>query len=421
MEITQSKRDVCRLCEAKNLELVVPLAPTPVAEKYLTKNQLDRKELICPLDLYMCKSCGHVQLLDIIDPKFLYSDYTYSSGNSSGLVQHFKEYADKIIDKYKPKKNSLVIDVGSNDGTLLRFFKKYGLKVLGVDPTKEIAEKATSEGIKTLPEFMNMELSQRIKKEYGLAKIITANNAFAHMDDLIGMLKSIRALMCSDGIFVFEISYLLDVIQKVLLGTIFHEHHSYHSLKPLIKFMKRYNMEIIDVERVTIQGGSLIGTSQLVGGPHKISSSVGKLIELEKKHKLDNPETLKFFANRMKKLKDELESILANYKKQGKTIAGFGAARSGTTLITQMGIGKMLDFIVDDNPEKQGKFTPGDHILVKPTNTIYEKRPDYLFILAWIHAKKIIRDNKRYINEGGHFIICFPEVRIIGKKEITEI
>ena len=421
MEITRSKRSVCRLCESKNMELVIPLAPTPVAEKYLTKNQLNQKEMIYPLDLYMCKSCGHVQLLDIVDPKFLYSNYTYSSGNSSGLVQHFKEYADKLIDKYKPKKNSLVVDIGSNDGTLLCFFKKYGLKVLGVDPAKEIAEKATLEGIKTLPEFMNMELSKRIKNEYGLAKIITANNAFAHTDDLIGMLKSIKALMCPDGIFVFEVSYLLDVIQKVLLGTIFHEHHSYHSLKPLIEFMKRYDMEIINVERVTIQGGSLIGTAQFVGGVYKISSSVKKLIELEEKHKLDNPETLKNFANIMRKLKEELGSMLAKYKKQGKTIAGFGAARSGTTLITQMGIGKMLDFIVDDNPEKQGKFTPGDHILVRPTNTIYKKKPDYLFILAWIHAKKIIRDNKKYVDEGGHFIICFPEVKIIGKKEINEI
>ena len=415
MDIIKSKRDVCRLCESKNLELVVPLVPTPVAEKYLTKEQLNQKEAICPLDLYMCSSCGHVQLLDIIDPNFLYSDYTYSSGNSSGLVQHFKEYADKIVNKYKPKKNSLVIDVGSNDGTLLYFFKNYRLKVLGVDPAKEIAEKATSKGIKTLPEFMNMELSQSIKKEHGLAKIITANNAFAHMDDLSGMLESIKALLSDDGIFVFEVSYLLDVIQKILLGTIFHEHHSYHSLKPLIKFMKRFNMEIIDVERVSIQGGSLIGTAQISGGPYKISSSVKKIVELEEREKLDKPETIKKFSQKMKKLKDELGNMLADYKNQGKTIAGFGAARSGTTLITQMGIGKLLDFIVDDSPEKQGKFTPGDHILVRPTNAIYQKKPDYLFILAWIHAKKIIENNKRYIDEGGHFIICFPEIKIIGK------
>jgi hypothetical protein len=222
--------------------------------------------------------------------------------------------------------------------------------------------------------------------------------------------------MSNDAIFVFEISYLLDVIQKVLLGTIFHEHHSYHSLKPLVKFMKGFNMEIIDVKRVSIQGGSLIGTAQIIGGPHKISSSVNKLIELEAKEKLDKPETIKNFAKKIERLKNEIGSVLINYKNQGKTIAGFGAARSGTTLITQMGIGKLLDFIVDDDPEKQGKFTPGDHILVKPTKTIYEKKPDYLFILAWIHSKKIIENNKRYLDEGGHFIICFPEIKIIGKK-----
>ena len=416
IDVIKSKRDTCRLCESSKLELVVPLVPTPVAEKYLTKEQLNQEEVICPLDIYMCKNCGHVQLLDIVDPQFLYSDYTYSSGNSNGLVQHFKEYADEIIQKYKPKKNSLVIDVGSNDGTLLHFFKDYGLKVLGVDPAKEIAEKATLNGIKTLPKFMSMKLSQGIKKEYGLAKIITANNAFAHSDNLIEMLRSIKALMSDDAIFVFEVSYLLDVIQKVLLGTIFHEHHSYHSLKPLVKFMKDFNMEIIDVKRVSIQGGSLIGTAQIISGPHKISSSVKKLIELEAKEKLDKPETIKNFAKKIEKLKNEIVSVLINYKNQGKTIAGFGAARSGTTLITQMGIGKLLDFIVDDNPEKQGKFTPGDHILVKPTKAIYEKKPDYLFILAWVHSKKIIESNKRYLDEGGHFIICFPEIKIIGKK-----
>ena len=177
--------------------------------------------------------------------------------------------------------------------------------------------------------------------------------------------------------------------------------------------MKRFDMEVIDVERVTIQGGSLIGTAQIINGPHIISSSVKEIIKLEEKHNLDKPDTLKDFSKRMKKLKSKLGNILAKYKKQGKTVAGFGAARSGTTLITQMGIGKLLDYIVDDNPEKQGKFTPGDHIIVKPTKTIYEKKPDYLFILAWVHAKKIIENNKKYLDEGGHFIVCFPEIKII--------
>lgn len=417
MSAIHKKRDNCRLCEEKNLELVVPLEPTPVAEKYLNNDQLDKEELICPLDLYMCKSCGHVQLLDIIDPKFLYSDYTYSSGNSPGLVKHFKEYADNIIRKYNPEKNSLVVDVGSNDGTLLNFFKKNGLKVLGVDPAKEIADRATSQGIETLSEFMNLELSKDIKTKYGLAKVVTANNAFAHSDNLIEILKSIKSIMRPDGIFVFEVSYLLDVIQKVLLGTIFHEHHSYHSLKPLIKFLNRFNLEIIDVERVSIQGGSLIGTAQIMGGPKKISSSVQELVDLESKEKLDSTETLKNFAEKLKVLRNDLKEIFKKIKKDGKTIAGYGAARSGTTLITQMNLGKLIDYIVDDSPQKQGKYTPGDHILVKPTNTIYEKRPDYIFILAWIHAKNIIKNNKKFLDQGGFFITCSPEIKIIGKQD----
>ena len=411
MKTILSKRKICRLCEQKDLEMVVPLAPTPVAEKYLTKEQLNQKEIICPLDLYMCKACGHVQLLDIIDPKFLYSNYTYSSGNSVGLVKHFNEYAENIVKKYKPTKSSLVVDVGSNDGTLLSFFKKHGLKVLGVDPAREIAEKATSEGIKTLPKFMNTKLSQEIKNEYGLATIVTANNAFAHGDDLIEMLKSIKSIMRPDGIFVFEVSYLLDVIEKVLLGTIFHEHHSYHSLKPLVKFMNSFDMEIIDVERVTIQGGSLIGIAQIIGGSHKIKPSVRDLLALEEKKRLGSTDTLKNFSTKLNKLKNELSITLKKLKEDGKTIAGFGAARSGTTLITQMGLGNLIDYIVDDSDQKQGKYTPGDHIIVKPTNTIYEKKPDYVFILAWIHAKNIIANNQKYLDQGGQFITCFPEIK----------
>ena len=417
MKIVHTKRDNCRLCEENILEQVVPLEPTTVAEKYLSKDQLKDEELVCPLDLYMCESCGHVQSLDIIDPKFLYNDYTYSSGNSPGLVKHFSEYANNVIKKYNPEKNSLVVDVGSNDGTLLNFFKQNSLKVLGVDPAKEIAEKATSQGIETLPEFMNLKVAREIKAKYGLAKIVTANNAFAHSDNLIEILESIKLIMKPDGIFVFEVSYLLDVIQKVLLGTIFHEHHSYHSLIPLIKFLKKFNLEIINVERVSIQGGSLIGTAQIIGGSQKISSSVKELVDLEVKEKLNSTETLKNFAKKIKTLKKELNEIFTKIKKEGKSIVGYGAARSGTTLITQMNLGKLIDYIVDDSPQKQGKFTPGDHILVKPTSTIYEKKPDYIFILAWIHAKNIIKNNKKFLDQGGFFIICSPEIKIIGKED----
>lgn len=411
-----SKRDNCRLCESKSLELAVPLLPTPVAEKYLDEHELRNKELFCPLDLYMCLNCGHVQLLDIVEPNFLYSNYTYSSGRSKGLVDHFKDYANEICKKFKPSEDELVVDIGSNDGTLLKFFKDYNLKVLGIDPANEIALKASKEGIETIPKFFDKNLATKIVKEHGKAKIVTANNAFAHMDDLKGIMEGIKTLMKEDSIFVFEISYLVDVIDKVLLGTIFHEHHSYHSIKPLKLFFDNFNMELVDITRNTIQGGSLIGVVQFKNGKYKINNSVKDILILEENKKIDKIETLKSFSKNLNNTKIKIKSLFDKIYAQKKTIAGFGAARSGTTLITQMQIGKMIEYMVDDNEKKQGKYSPGDHIPVRPTNYIYEKIPDYLVILAWVHSKHIIRNHQKYLEKGGSFIVCFPELQIISKK-----
>ena len=415
MKNFHSKRKICRLCESKRLVLAVPLAPTPVAEKYLSKNQLHEKELIAPLDLYMCNDCGHVQILDIIDPNFLYNDYTYASGRSKGMVNHFEKYAKEIYQKYSPSSKDLVVDIGSNDGTLLKFFKNYDLRVLGVDPATEIAAKATKDGIETIPKFFNKKLAIEICKTYGKAKIVTANNAFAHMDNLSEIMEGIKLLMDNNSIFVFEISYLLDVLEKFLLGTIFHEHHSYHSLKPLILFLNKFNMEIIDVSRNNIQGGSLIGVVQFKGGRHKKNISVEKSLDIEEKSQLTNIKTFNNFYKNLLLTKKNIKELFEKIQKQKKIIAGFGAARSGTTLITQMEIGDKIQYIVDDNLEKQGKFSPGDHILVRPTSYIYENSPDYLIILAWIHSKNIIENHQKYLDQGGSFIVCFPELKIIKK------
>lgn len=420
MQITVYRRKTCRLCDGSNVELVVSLAPTPVAEKYVTKEQSGEDQATYPLDLYMCRDCSHVQLLDVVDPKFVFDSYTYASSNTSGIVKHFEMCAEKIVNHFRPAPKALAVDIGSNDGALLRCFQKRGLHVLGVDPAREIAQKATKSGIETVAEFLTLDLARKIKKEHGPAAIVTAFNVFAHADDLASMADSIRELLAPNGVFVFEVSYLLDVIDRMLLGTIFHEHLSYHSVRPMREFLRRHGMELIDVERVTIQGGSLIGTAQLIGGPHSISSSVGELLELEKIRGLDKPEAPRDFATRLKKVKDELGGMLADFKRQGMTIAGYGAARSGTTLISQMDLGKVLSFIVDDSPEKQNKLSPGHHIPVLPTKAMYERRPEYVFILAWIHAKKIIENNREYLEQGGHFVVCFPEVKVIGEEQLIE-
>ena len=416
-----TKRNNCRLCQSKDIDLVVPLNPTPVAEKYVLKKDIHNKEIVCPLDLYMCLKCGHVQLLDIVEPNFLYSDYTYSSGTSKGLVDHFESYANSIIRNFKPDKNSLVVDIGSNDGTLLKFFKKNGLNVLGVDPADEIARKATDQGINTIPKFFNLNLSKKIYEDFGHAKIITANNAFAHMDNLSEIMEGIKQLMNNQSIFVFEVSYLVDVVEKILLGTIFHEHHSYHSITPLVTFFSKFDMEIIHVERNNIQGGSLIGVVQFKNGMYKKNDTVKKILELEKNSKITDPLTLRNFSKNLKDTKVKINELLHSFNVSNKTIGGFGAARSGTTLIAQMEISKYLDFIVDDNKFKQDKYSPAGHIIVKPTEYIYEKKPDYLLILAWVHSKNIIKNHKKYLEEGGSFIVCFPELKVINKSNSDDL
>jgi SAM-dependent methyltransferase len=413
-KISVTRRKTCRLCEGGRLELVVPLAPTPVAEKYVTREELDQETPVYPLDLHLCLDCGHVQLLDVVDPEFLFDDYTYESGSTKQIVQHFDKTVEAACARYHPAPNSLVVDVGSNDGSLLRCFQKRGLRVLGIDPASEIAKKATQSGIPTIAQFLNLDLARRLKKEHGPAAVVCAFNVFAHADNLGGMADAIREMLAPGGVFIFEVSYLLDILDHMLLGTIFHEHVSYHSVKPLASFLRRHGMELVDIQRVGIQGGSIIGTAQLAGGGLAAGPMVGELLELERARGLDRAETLKEFAAQLGQVKEELGGLMADLKKQGKSVWGYGAARSGTTLIAQMNLGKVISHIVDDSPAKQNKFSPGDHIPILPSKALAEQKPDYAFILAWVHARQIIENNRGYLQQGGRFIVCFPKIQVVS-------
>lgn len=365
------------------------------------------------MDLHMCLDCGHVQLLEVVDPDILWDDYTYHSGQTQGIIDHFKDCAERIIKHHPPLNKSFVIDIGSNDGSFLRCFQERGFRVLGIDPAKKIAQKATESGIKTIADFLSNGLAKKITAQHGSASIVTAFNVFAHTDDLEGMIKSIRKLLSPNGIFVFEVSYLQNIIDDMLLGTFFHEHLSHHSVKPLIQFLERNGLELIDLQRVSIQGGSLIGIAQLVGGPHTVSASVAEIVSIEEDRLLDRPETLRSFADKLSGLRQQVSKLTEGWQEGELTVAGFGAARSGNTLIAQMGLADLIDFIVDDHPQKVNKHIGGYGIPVFPTQELTERRPDYTFILAWIHAKKIIASNREYLNAGGKFIVCCPELKII--------
>lgn len=407
-------RDTCRLCDSPDVELVVPLAPVPLAEKYLTQDQLDRQEPRYPIDLYLCRACGHVQILDVIDSKSLWADVTFWSGQSPRIVKHLNEVADHICSSFKPAPGSLAMDIGSNDGTLLSGFKRNGHKVLGVDASAQIARKATQSGVETIPALLSLELAKKIRAERGAASIVCCFNAFAHNDDMHGMAASIAHLLADDGIFVFEASYLLDILDDMLLGVVFHEHMGHHSLKPLVGFLGIHGLEMIDVQRNDLQGGSIVGVAQRAGGRHRARSAVAELLRLEAERRLDKPETVREFSIRLKRLKSEMGALLEKWAARDAVVAGYGASRSGPTLIAEMGLGKSLRFIVDDHPQKVNKFSPGDHIPVLPTAELLRRKPDYVVILAWVHAAKIIADNKAYLDQGGHFVLCCPEVKVIG-------
>mgnify|MGYP001164836276 CR=1 FL=1 len=407
------RRNTCRLCNKANLKLAFSLEPTPPANAFVDKQKISINQDCYPLDVFFCKDCKHVQLLDVVDSKILFEDYVYVSGTSPVFVKHFEEYANFLIENYLQNKKSLVIDIGSNDGTLLSFFKEKGVKVLGVDPAKEISSKANSNGIETLNNFFTFEFSKLIQKKYGRAEIITANNVFAHVNDMKDLINGIKNLLAPNGIFVFEVSYLVDVIQKNLFDMIYHEHLSYHSVIPLIKFFKDNEMELIEVIRVDSHGGSLRGVVQMKGGSHKISDSINHCITREKEIEIDQFETYVKFSHKINKEKNELQKLLQKLKNDKKSIAGFGAPAKATTFLYHFAIKPgVIDYIIDDSPLKQGLFTPGMHIPVYSSEKLYEKTPDYVIILAWNFAESIMKRHKKIKDFGGHFIVPLPQLKV---------
>ena len=408
-------RETCRLCDSRNVELVVKLEPIPLSENYCDDSETGKNAARYPVDLYMCADCGHVQQLDVVDSKSLWESYTYYSGEAKGMPEHFEQVAAKIIDTHRPPAGSLVIDIGSNDGSLLRPFKKAGYGVLGIDPAREIARMATESGIETIPELMSLDLAQKIRGERGPAHVVCMFNAFAHADNMGEIAESIRTMLAPDGVFVFEAQYLLDIIDRVLIATIFHEHMSHHSVKALTIFLDRHGMELVDVERVPIQHGSLIGTVQIKGGKRSVNPSVKQLLDLEAQRGLDKIETLKQFAEKIRQLKERTSKLVGEWKKTNVTVAGYGAARSGPTLISQLGLTGAIEYIVDDHPQKVNKYSSGDGIKILPTAELCKRMPAYTVILAWVHSAKIIETNREYLDKGGRFVVLCPETRVVGK------
>jgi SAM-dependent methyltransferase len=390
------------------------MVATPVADDYVTVDRRDEPQAVFPLDVYQCQVCGHVQLLDVVSPDVLFRNYTYTTAVSLGLPEHFRRYAAVLMERMAIARGSLVAEIGSNDGTLLRAFQERGMRVIGVDPALEIAAKATSAGVPTVPTYFTPDVARQIRRDHGAAAAIAANNVFAHADDLGAVADGIRELLDDAGVFVFEVSYLVDIVEKQLFDTIYHEHVCYHSVTPLVGFFARHGLELIDIERIPTKGGSLRGTVQRLGGPRPVAPIVEDFVTLEARSGFDRPDAVKRLSKTLECTRRELLALVDGLRGDGKTIAGYGASATVTTLTYYFDLGGRLEYLVDDNAGKHGRYSPGFHLPVLPSAELYDRRPDYVIILAWAYAEPIMSRHQEFLRQGGHFLVPMPTPRVFA-------
>lgn len=404
----------CRFCGGDKTEKFLDLGMTPLANSFLTRDELfKRDERKFPLDVYFCEQCGLVQIGHVVPPEEIFQKYIYFSSTSDLVHRHADYLAESFEKRFDLNQKSLVVEVASNDGTVLKYFKKRGINVLGVEPAANVSQKSIEIGIETENLFFNEETAATLKRKYKQADVILGRHVFAHIPEIHGFVKGLRDLLKPEGTVVIEAPYLIDFIDKNEFDTVYHEHYSYLSVRSMACLFKMHGMELYDVERVAIHGGSIlffIGFKE----ERPVSEMVKELIKMESEKKLDRKETYFEFSKRTIQLKEDLVSLLKDLKKSGNRIAAYGAPAKGNTLLNYCGISTdLIDFTVDKSPYKQNLYTPGMHIPVLSPEKLIEVRPDYILVLAWNFLEEIMEQQKQYRQAGGKFIVPIPEVRII--------
>ena len=407
-------RSDCRACGESAPAQFLDLGPTPLANAFPQSESEFADERSYPLGVYLCERCGLVQLLDVIDPEVLFRNYIYVSGTSETLAEHHRRYADSVVDDLRLKPGDLVVEVASNDGSLLKHFQKRGVRTLGIEPAVNIAELAAHDGIETLAVFFNADSARRIRELYGRAQVVVANNVLAHVDNVRDFLSGATHLIARSGRVIIEAPYLDSMIERVEYDTIYHEHLSYFSITALLRLFESVGLSIVRVEQVAIHGGSI----RVYGAHadcHKHAEAVLALAQQERSRGLTRLERFERFAEDVRESRAALVDLLSRLRDEGRSIAGYGAPAKGNTLLNYCRIGRdLLDFTVDRNPLKIGRFTPGAHLPVLPTGELCERRPDYTLILAWNFADEIIRQQSAYARGGGRFILPTPPARILS-------
>jgi len=420
MEYTKAQpsgnSSLCRSCGQPDLEPFLSLGRTPLANGLLTAEQIGAAEDLFPLDLVFCPYCALVQITETVPPEILFRDYLYFSSFSETVLKNAETLVNRLIEERSLNSDSLVIEIASNDGYLLRHYHNRDIPLLGIEPARNIAKVARERGIETLAEFFGTELAHKLVSDGKLADIVHGNNVLAHVADLNGFVSGLALVLKGDGIAVFEVPYVKDLIDHCEFDTIYHEHLCYYSLTALSRLFERHGLCIQDVERIPIHGGSLrvFISKNKTQRENASSQRVIALLQEETDQGLTTIEYYRDFSAKVERARYDLLHCLKQLTSADKRIVAYGASAKGTTLLNYCGVGReTLQFVVDRSTVKQGRFTPGTHIPICEPERLLDEMPDYVLLLTWNFADEIMAQQSEYRRRGGRFIIPVPQPRVI--------
>ena len=413
------QRKTCRFCESRDLVKVLDFGSVPLAGGFLRESEF-LNEKFYPLELNFCKNCFLLQVSNVVPGEVLFKNYFYFSSAIGTLVSHLADFAMETTQRFlKDRNNPAVFEIGCNDGAMLKPFARLGVKAVGIDPATNVVHSIDSKEITVINDFFSEPVAQKIRATHGSFDAITSSYSFAHIDDMISVIKGVKALLKEDGVFIFEVYYLGTLIEEMQYDMIYHEHMSYYSLLALDHFLKKYDMEIFDTTFTPgVRSGAVRFYARNIGQRKDlITSAVKKMRADEIAHGYNKEQTFMNYARKVEGTRTELMKVLDTLKRKGKTVIGYGASGRGTTIMNFCGIdGKYLDYVVDDAPAKHGFYTPGTHVAIKPWEATKEGPfPDYALLFAWSFIEEVKKRRADYLAQGGTFIVPLPEVSIVGQ------